>query len=51
MEAEFPSNNAEWAETYLRTKLHLDPCRRLSTIDMGREAEGCCDPLGELSPI
>jgi len=24
-----------WAEAYLRTKWHLDPCSRLTTIDMG----------------
>jgi len=27
-----PSNNVAWAEAYLRTKWHLDPCSRLATI-------------------
>jgi len=26
-----------WAEAYLRTKWHLDPCSRLATIDVGRK--------------
>ena len=42
--------NVVWAEPYLRTKWHLDPCSRLGTIDMGRKL-GDVTPLGgELSP-
>jgi len=26
-----------WAEAYLHTKWHLDPCSRLATIDMGQK--------------
>jgi len=33
--AESPSNNASWAEAYLRTKWHFDPSNRLSTIHQG----------------
>ena len=30
-------HNVAWAEAYLHTKWHLDPCRRLATTDMGRK--------------
>jgi len=33
--AGFPSNTVAWAEAYLRTKWHVDPCSRLATIDVG----------------
>ena len=38
-----------WAETYLRTKRHVDPSSRLTTTDMGRKV-GAVVPLfgGEL---
>ena len=46
-----PCNNAAWAETYLRTKWHLDPSNRLGTIDMG-EKLGALSHFweGELGP-
>jgi len=36
--------NVVWAEAYLRTKWHLDPCSRSAAIDMGRK-------LGALPPF
>jgi len=38
-EGELGTNLAQWAwaEAYLHTKWHLDQCRRLATIDMGRK--------------
>jgi len=30
-------HNVAWADIYLRTKWHLDPCSRLATIDMGQK--------------
>jgi len=43
-----PCNNAAWAEAYLRTKWHLDPCSRLGIIDMGRKfGRGFCSLFGE----
>ena len=45
--ARSPSNNVAWAETYLRTKWHLDPSSRLATTDMGRKlGELLCPFLG-----
>jgi len=41
-----PSNNVDWAEAYLRTKWHLDPCICLATIHMSPKVGGCCSPLG-----
>ena len=38
-----------WAEAYLRTKWHPDPCSRLATTDMGRKL-GAVPLLGELGP-
>jgi len=35
-----------WAEAYLRTKWHLDPCSRLVTIHVGRKVGGCYAPFG-----
>jgi len=35
-----------WAEAYVRTKWHLDPSSRLSTIDMDQKLGSCCAPLG-----
>jgi len=41
-----PSNTkVAWAEAYLHTKWHLNPCGRLATTDMGRKLGGCA-PLG-----
>jgi len=33
--------NVTWAEAYLGTKWHLDPCIRLATTDMGRKLGAC----------
>jgi len=30
-------HNVAWAEAYLYTKWHLDPCSRMATVDMGRK--------------
>ena len=30
-------HNVAWAEDFLRTKWHLNPCSRLATIDTGRK--------------
>jgi len=38
--------NVVWAEAYLRTKWHLDPCSCLAAIDMGRKL-GTPPPFGE----
>ena len=45
-------HNVTWAEVYLHTKWHLDPCSRLSTIDMGRKLWVLCLLFweGELGP-
>jgi len=32
-----PSNTVAYAEAYLRTKWHLDPCSRLTAINVGRK--------------
>ena len=45
--------NVAWAEAYLHTKWHLDPCSRLVTIDMGRKLGGSSAPFlgrGSLVP-
>jgi len=39
-----------WAEAYLRTKWHLDPCSRLVTTDMGRKLGDCVPFWGAGSP-
>jgi len=33
--------NVAWAEAYLDTKWHLDPCSRLATKDTGRKLGDC----------
>jgi len=38
-------HNVAWAEAYLHTKWHLDPCSRLATVDMGRKLGAV--PLGD----
>jgi len=35
-----------WAEAYLHTECHLDPCSRLATIDMGRKLGASAPFLG-----
>ena len=37
-------HNVAWAEIYLPTKWHLDPCSRLVTTDMGQKL-GAAVPL------
>jgi len=39
-------HNVAYAEAYLRTKWHLDPCSRLATIDVGRKLCGAVPLLG-----
>ena len=43
-------HNVVLAETYLRTKWHLDPSSRLATIDMGRKVGAVPDFRGKLGP-
>jgi len=42
----FIPTNVVWAEAYLRTKWHLDPCSRLAAIGMGRKL-GAPPPFAE----
>jgi len=43
-------HNVVWAEAYLNTKWHLDPCSRLAATDMGRKLGGSA-PVGGLRPL
>jgi len=43
-----PSNKVPWAEAYVRTKWHLDPCGQLAATDMGRNL-GAVPPWGKSS--
>jgi len=36
-------HNVAWAEAYIPTKWHLDPCSHFVTTDMGRKLGGCAN--------
>ena len=48
--AVYSLNTVDWAEAYLHTKWHVDPCSHLAATDMGRKYLGLCPFRGAGSP-